>query len=511
MAISLKKYINITSGVGGATQVSERELILRLMTTNNLVPTGDALEFTSASDVGVYFGTLSEEYKRAVFYFGWVSKAITSPRKLSFGRWADADTAPQIFGGSKEFALADFTAVTDGAFSLTFGAITETITGLDFSGAADLAAVATIVQVAVRASNVDANFAAAVVSYDAVAKRFNVTGGATGAAIVEVGDGLTGTELRPVIGWDNPVLPGGAVDASNTILSDGVVAETVQATMIAQDDLSDNFGSFVFMPALTDQEVIDVATWNKTENVKYQFFVSILEADAADHYAALKDIGGVGVIIKHPTAVEYPEMAPSMVLAATDYTRPNANKNYMYQQFNLTPSVTSTSKSNVLDAARANYYGQTQSAGSKLEFFQRGLLMGLATDPKDMNVYANEQWFKSNITARLLNLLLILDAVPANLDGEGLIDAGALTGAISLALLNGTILPNKTLTDAQKVYITQITGDNEAWRQVASLGYWKSVVIRENEQEAGEYEAVYMIIYAKGDAVRTVDGTHILV
>jgi len=499
MAISLKKYINITSGVGGATQVSERELILRLMTTNELVPTGDALEFTSSADVGTYFGTESEEYSRAVFYFGWVSKAITSPRKLSFGRWADADTAPQVFGGSKEFSLADFASITDGAFSLTFGAITEAITGLDFSGAADLAAVSTIIQVAVRAANVDANFATAVVSYDAVDKRFNVTGGATGAAIVAIGDGLTGTELRPVIGWGDP------------ILSDGVVAETVQETMIAQDDLSDNFGSFVFMQALTDQEIIDIATWNKTENVKYQFFVSIAEADAVDHYAALKDIGGVGVIIQHPTAVEYPEMAPSMVLAATDYTRPNANKNYMYQQFNLTPTVTTTVKSNELDALRANYYGQTQSAGSKLEFFQRGLLMGLATDPKDMNVYANEQWFKSNITARIANLLLALDAIPANLDGEGLIDTGALTGAISLALLNGTILPNKTLTDVQKVYITQVTGDNEAWRQVASLGYWKSVVIRENEQEAGEYEAVYTIIYAKGDAVRTVDGTHILV
>lgn len=499
MAISLKKYINITSGVGGATQVSERELILRLMTTNDLVPTGDALEFTSASDVGVYFGTLSEEYKRAVFYFGWVSKAITSPRKISFGRWANVDTAPQVFGSSKEYALADFTVITDGAFAITFGAITETVSGLDFSSAADLAAVASIIQAAIRAANVDANFAGATVTYDAIAKRFNVTGGATGAAVVSVDDGLTGTELNPVIGWSDP------------ILSDGVVAETVQATMIAQDDLSDNFGSFIFMPALTDQEIIDVATWNKAENVKYQFYISVLEADAADQYAALQDIGGVGVIVKHPTADEYPEMAPAMILAATDYTRPNANKNYMYQQFNLTPSVTTTIKSNELDAVRANYYGETQSAGRKIDFFQRGVLMGLATDPKDMNVYANEQWFKSNITARIANLLLALDAIPANLDGEGLIDTGALTGAISLALLNGTVLPNKTLTDSQKVYITQITGDNEAWRQVASLGYWKSVVIRENEQQAGEFEAVYTIIYAKGDAVRTVDGTHILV
>jgi len=499
MAISLKKYINITSGVGGATQASERELILRLMTTNDLVPTGDALEFTGADDVGSYFGFLSEEYERAVFYFGWVSKVITSPKKISFGRWANVDTAPQIFGDSKEFALSDFTSITDGAFSITLGAITEAVTGLDFSGAADLAAVADILQVGIRAANVDANFSGAVVYYDAAIKRFDFEGGATGVAAIDTGDGLTGTELLPIIGWASPVF------------SDGVLAETAQETMTYQDDLSDNFGSFIFMQALTDQEIVDVATWNKTENVKYQFYVPVLEDDASDQYDALKDIGGVGVIIKSATDDEYPEMAPAMILAATDYTRANANKNYMYQQFNLSPTVSTTTKSNELDDLRANYYGETQTAGRKLAFFQRGVLMGLATDPKDMNTYANEQWFKSNITARIANLLLALDAIPANLDGEGLVETGALTGAVSLALFNGTILPNKTLTDVQKVYITQVTGDNEAWRQVASLGYWKSVSIRESEEQAGEYESVYTIIYAKGDAVRTVNGTHILV
>jgi hypothetical protein len=35
----------------------------------------------NATDVGTYFGTTSPEYLRAVFYFGFISKLITAPKK----------------------------------------------------------------------------------------------------------------------------------------------------------------------------------------------------------------------------------------------------------------------------------------------------------------------------------------------------------------------------------------------------------------------------------------------
>ena len=72
MAIAFTKYVDIVSGVGGAEQVSLRELIGRLFTINPLVPTESLIEFTDLESVGIYFGTASEEFKRALFYFSFV-------------------------------------------------------------------------------------------------------------------------------------------------------------------------------------------------------------------------------------------------------------------------------------------------------------------------------------------------------------------------------------------------------------------------------------------------------
>jgi hypothetical protein len=98
MSISLKRYVDIVSGVGGNAAVATRQLILRLITNSLNMPPASLAEFTSAADVAAFLGATSAEYLRALFYFGWVSKAIKSPKKISFARWVDVDCAPRIYG-----------------------------------------------------------------------------------------------------------------------------------------------------------------------------------------------------------------------------------------------------------------------------------------------------------------------------------------------------------------------------------------------------------------------------
>src|SRR4051812_24416653 len=106
MSISLSRYVDITSGVGAGANVSTRSLNGLIVTGNPLVPTNRFLTFESASDVGTYFGTSSEEYARAVFYFGWISKNITAPQALNFWFWNNnAATASKIFGKPAAYAL----------------------------------------------------------------------------------------------------------------------------------------------------------------------------------------------------------------------------------------------------------------------------------------------------------------------------------------------------------------------------------------------------------------------
>ena len=146
MPISITRYVNITSGVGGQTIVPERNLICRIFTDNVLVPPQTFVQFNNLAQVGAYFGTSSNEYLRAQFYFSFVSKALTSPQYIQFARWCDAASAPMIFGIDNGNSYAGvFASISDGNFTLSLGNSTETLSSLNFTSAGSLSGVASVI------------------------------------------------------------------------------------------------------------------------------------------------------------------------------------------------------------------------------------------------------------------------------------------------------------------------------------------------------------------------------
>lgn len=502
MAISFKRYVDITSGIGAGATVRRRDLILRIFTTNALVPTGSVIEFTDDIAAGVleYFGSSSEEYARASFYAAWVSKNITRAKKLAFARWAPSAVAARIFGDTTDKVLSSFTSVSNGSFGLNIGGSAQSITGVNLSGAASLAAVAASIQTAIQAKT-GTQFTGATVVYNAARKSFDLTSGQTGTATIVVTAGTTGTDIAARLGWLS----------TSTILSDGAAAQTVSEVLTQSSEVSNNFGSFLFMPALTIEEVTEAAAWNATQNVTYMYLVPVVNASASAYSAALLGYAGTGVT-QTGVAGEFPEQAPGMILAATDYNSRNSAQNYMFQQFDLTPTVTTTAVADQLDPLRVNYYGQTQTAGQPILFYQRGVLMGGSTAPTDMNVYANEIWLKDAAGTAVMELLLALARVSANAKGRVQLLA-QLQAVINEALFNGVISVGKRLTQTQKLYISELTGDADAWQQIQNIGYWIDCTMQSYTTTDGrtEWKAVYTLVYSKDDIVRKVEGTHALI
>jgi len=502
MSISFDRYVKITSGVGGGAGVRERELILRLMTTSERVPAKSVLEFTSAESVGSYFGLTSPEYLRAVKYFGFISKNITRPEKISFGRWANVETAAKIFGARTAASLASLVAVSAGSFKLTLGSYTGDVTGINLTGAASLAAVATLLQTAVRAVVAGGvAWTTATVAYDAPSNSFNLTSGDPGPGAVAIAPAATGTPLAPLLGWTPSAVYSPGVDPEEPVVS---FIDSVAAT--------DNFGTFAFIPTLSDAQILAVATQNDTYNVRFHYTIGFdTEAEASTLFAALSGLSGVSWTYS-PFPAEYHELDPAMILAATDYSKRNSVHGYMFQQFSQTPSVTTDAAANLFDATRANYYGRTQTAGQFIDFYQRGVMGGLATDPVDMNTYANEMWLKDAAGAQVMSLLLSLAKVSANEQGRSQLLA-VIAPVIERATFNGTISIGKPLTPVQKLFIANLTGDENAWQQVFTLGYWFDIVLTSYVTTDGrtEWKAEYTLIYSKDDIVRKVEGTHALI
>ncbi len=502
MSISIKRYVDIQSGVGASVTVAQRDLIGRLFTSNPKVPADAVIEFDTADDAALYFGGTSEEYKRAAFYFGFVSKSISSPRKLSFARWAKVADEAKIYGGRVTATVADFVALgAAGAITIDVGGQLATVTNADFTGDVSFADVAASLQTAIRLE-AGSQFTTATVTYDAGTASFIFASSEQEAAAISI---TVAGNLAGPLGWTTAASP-------DPVFSPGVDLTPVPDALSESVNLSNNFGSFAFVDALTADEAAEASAWNAARNVEYIFAVRVADLAAAATLVADVSANSGTAVTLAPNAGEYDELLPMAILAATNYDLRNTVQNYMFQKATLTPKVFSNTDADSFDQLRVNYYGNTQTAGQQINFYQRGLLMGNDAAPLDMNTYANEIWLKDAAQSAVMGLLLALPRIPANAEGRGQVMA-ILQDPINRALNNGTISVGKPLTPVQKVFVGQVTGDPTAWHQVQTIGYWLDAVVEPFTGEGGntEFRIIYVLVYSKDDAVRKVEGQHVLI
>lgn len=512
MPIRFSKYIDITSAIAAATVLQARQFGGRIYTPNTMVSPGTVLSFANDTDVGNFFGTQSEEFMRSQFYLGYVSPQITSPQQLSFARWVEAATPARIFGAkNKVSTLAVLKTIIAGQITFVLDGTDVTVSAISFSAATSLADVATELQTALNANANDV-LATATVSYDAPNARFLFVGSSTETIAgtintLQVGSGIT--DVAGNLGWYTA--------AGATMTNSAPAAEPID-TVIADVANNNNFGSFIFianggaMPTLS--QVTAVAEQNATYNVQAQYYVLVNESNWQAWQTALGGIGGTALIYElQALAGNYTDMDAMCVLGATQFDSLNGAPGYMYTQFDQQPSVTDDTLSDTLDNARVNYYGNTQDNGQVVSFFQRGVMCGGASDLATMNVFANEQWLKAFAGTSFFNLMMALKNIGANVQGRGQLLGIMTQTIIPAALRNGTISVGKLLDDIQIQFITEKTGDVNAWQQVQNIGYWYDVQFTSAVAGSGitEYKAQYTLIYSKDDLVLAVDGTHALI
>lgn len=499
MAISKSRYVLITSGVGGEAVAGRRELIARVMTTNTLAPTDSILEFgggatTALKNVGIHFGTTSAEYAFASKYFGYISKDAIQPNKISFARYSLEATAPQLIS-TQVGQLAQLKAIANGSFKISMGGVSTDLTGINLTAVNSLSEVATAIQDAIQGyGDGGALFTGATVTFTNGA--FVLTGGSTGSAVITVAEPATeGTDISSLIGWSL---------ATNPVVSVGMDSETLSEALSRILNTNDNFGSFCFLTTLTTEQITEVAQWTNAQNVSVLYSQAVTSSNYAEIQTAVNGLNGVGLTLNN-------SYMPMSILASVNYDNPNAATNYMYNSFpSDVPSVTSDTMADTYDKVKVNYLGATQQAGKLIAFYQRGVLQG---DISDMGVYCNEMWLKDAISTDLLNMFLALKQIPANNSGKATVRS-IMVPVCESAKLNGVIQVGKELTSVQKAYITSLTGDNEVWREVEQSGYTLDIdIVQTVNANNGltEYKVDYTLIYSKGDSIKSVTGTNILV
>lgn len=517
MAIRQTKYVDITSGVGGKSAVADRELIARCMTKSAKVGYGHILEFNDASAVSEYFGSGSSEYTFAAKYFGFVSKSVTKAKKISFARWCDSVTAGYIATSplvTPNGTIANY-KTTNGKLKIVIDTHECEISDIALSSVTSLTDVASAIQTAVRAysegSPATTPFTGATCTYEN--NRFtltfptSVTGEIKACKAYEI-TSENQTDLATLIGFNTgnePVLSNTcniaheSADGGSTTYS----GETPVEAITRVDAINDNFGSFMYLDMISDADAKAVAQWNQTKNYKYLFVISRNADTILDAATELKGFVGTH-LVRCWTNTDYAEFMSMAIFASTDYSRANSTKCFMYQMFDTEEAtVTTDSMANSYDAKYINYLGVTQSAGQLIQFYQDGFNM----DGVDTGVYCNEVWMKAKFWTNIMNLFLAVEKVPANNTGKSMIKT-VMMDTIGKALVNGTICVEKEFTITQKVYINTIFAMEDAWKEVYASGYKLDITI---ETDGSRYTAKYVFCYSKGDAIRKVEGSDILI
>lgn len=293
-----------------------------------------------------------------------------------------------------------------------------------------------------------------------------------------------------------------------------------------------NFGSFCFIDPITCKEVADVALANaglnykclyaqsiygegsdsESEEVTDETLVSEATPEAFEAYLREQSADGILGFAKVYGGDSISAQQPMALFAATDYNSVNTAPNPMFKQFpGETATVFTASRAETLDERNFNYNGRAQQNGSTIAFYQRGR----NDDGEDTAVYCNEVWLKSAVASAIMDLLLTTNRVDAGAPGEALIYT-VIDSIARQGLDNGAILIGKPLTTAQRMKVTQRTGNTEAWQTVQESGYWISVQIVQSDGSDGvtqkrDYKAVYLLVYSKGDSIKFVEGSHYLV
>ena len=289
---------------------------------------------------------------------------------------------------------------------------------------------------------------------------------------------------------------------SNTTITD--VFETSYQT-------SNNFATFMFLGTTTTSELSTLAGYISTNYpTEFMMIVPVTASNYETVQAAVASSDGVSLELCGATedAGKYNFYMPMAIAATTDYNKENGTVTYMFNQSADMKVVVDNDDYEDYDSVKVNYYGQTQKSGQKLAFYQNGVLQGKY---QDQNVFVNEIWLKDALITVFMNFMLVRSAWFYNNAGRGLGQA-VIMDVVNRAKLNGTITTEKELTESDKNYIYNNTSDENAWRQIYQEGYYLTTWLESkkvNNQDTKYF--CYKLIYSKGDMIKAVAGTNILI
>lgn len=440
-SIPAKDIVNVVPGVvsAGGTGLDMTGLIL---TESMRAPFGQVLSFPNARAVSEYFGPTSAEAAAATVYFNGYIGATSIPAFLLFAAHVLTARAGWIRGGTLGLTLDELKALT-GTLTINFGGTGITSSTIVLTSATSFSNAATIIQAAFTSPD----FA---VTYDAIAGAFLFTSTATGdTATIVYSTGTLAAGLR-------------LTEATGATLSQGADPQTATETMQTVADQTQNFVSFTHLDELTDDEIVDFATWNDAQDDRFLFVAWTDAAAAITNSDTTSPAVRIAALELSGTASIYAPTPDKAVFVlgyagSIDFNRDNGRTVAAFRRGpGLRADVTNQTVANNLLANGYSFYGAYATANDDFVWLYNGTVSGPFAY---IDSYLNQIWMNNAFQLSLMTLLGAVGQIPYNDDGYELIAAG-ITTDINNAVDFGAIRSGVVLSEQQRIIITGLAGQD---------------------------------------------------
>jgi hypothetical protein len=256
----ISSIVNVSISVAATltTRVGSDTLIVVGPSTK--LPQGERIRFyADLLGVGADYASTDSEYVAALKAFS----VVPAPTRLGLARRFNAATAGELLGGSATQVLATYQAVgAAGSLAISVDGAVKQVTGMDFTSAGSMNAIAAIVQTRLAAAA-----AGATCTWDAQRGRFVLYSGTTGTAstLTYATAGSTGTSVHALLAIDS---------ASNGRLTAGVAAESIAQSLTSIQAVSNAWTGFSLTAEVVQADILAAAAWAEAAG-KRQYATSI--------------------------------------------------------------------------------------------------------------------------------------------------------------------------------------------------------------------------------------------
>lgn len=403
---------------------------LLLLGTSTIIDTVErSRTYASLKDVASDFGTLAQEYLAAQAWFA----QSPQPKQIIIGRWVNAASTGGLRCSTLSAAqqlLATWTAIVAGSFKISKdGAAGVDVTGLNFAGAANMPAIAAIIQAGVGMP------AGVNVTWNSVYSRFEFSSATVGAAsaIAFLTNAATGTPIAAMLG--------GLVTSGGAYVFAGQAAETAAAAAALFDDIMGQRWYGLTIPSAVNADHLAVAAYVEAAGNKHVYAVNtqdagvIVAATQTDIAYQLQQLGYTRTLTQYSSSSLYAVITTLARILTTNY---EASATAITLKFKTDPGVVaeslSTTQAIAAEAKNANVFVNYDNNTSIIE-------QGVMANGTFVDIVLGTDWLATTIQRDCYNLLLTSTTKIAQTDKGVQVLTTAIAARCAQGVENGLIAP----------------------------------------------------------------------